>query len=70
MRRNCFLQHVIQGKKEEMRRRGGISKQLPDDLEGKKIYRNLKAKELDRSVWRSRFRKGYHKAGDMLMVEG
>jgi len=42
---------------EEMRRRGGISKQLSDDLEEKKIYGNLKAKELDRSVWRSRFRK-------------
>lgn len=55
---------------EEMRRRGGISKQLSNDLEEKKIYRNLKAKKLDRCVWGSRFRRGCLKADKILMVEG
>jgi hypothetical protein len=50
VRRKGFL-HITEGKKmEEKRRRGGRSKQLSDDLEEKKIYRDFKAKELDRSV--------------------
>jgi hypothetical protein len=53
-----------------MGRGGGRSKQLSDDLEDKKIHRNYKAKELDRSVWRSRFRSGYHNADNILMVVG
>jgi len=61
---------LFKEKIEEMRRRGGISKQLLDDLEEMKIYRNLKTKELDRFVWRSRSRKGCHNADDILMVEG
>jgi hypothetical protein len=54
---------VIEGKIEERieltGRRGRRRKQLPDDFKEKKRYWNLKEEELDRTIWRTRFGRGY-----------
>lgn len=70
VRRNRLLQQFIQGKMAEMRRRKGRRKQLYDDLEKKKIHRNLKAQVQDRSVRRSHFSRGCHKTDNVLIVQG
>jgi hypothetical protein len=63
LRRNCLLKHVNEGKLEgriEMTgRRGRRRKQLLDDLKEKKSYRKLKEEALDRTLWRTRFGRGY-----------
>jgi hypothetical protein len=63
LRRNLFLNHVIQGKLErriEMTgRRGRWRKQLLDDLKEKRSYCKLKEEALDRILWRTRFGSGY-----------
>jgi hypothetical protein len=63
MRRNCLLKHVIEGKLEgriEMtERRGTRRKQLLDDLKEKRKYWKLKEEALDRTLWRTRFGRGY-----------
>jgi hypothetical protein len=63
LRRNCLLKHVIGGKLEgriEMTgRRGRRRKQLLDDLKGKGRCWKLKEEALDRTVWRTRFGRGY-----------
>jgi hypothetical protein len=63
LRRNCLLKHVIKGKLEgriEMAgRRGRRRKQLLDDLNEKKRYWKLKEEALDRTLWRTRFGRGY-----------
>jgi hypothetical protein len=63
LRRNCLLKHVTEGKLEgriEMTgRRGRRRKQLLDDLEEKRRYWKLKEEALDRTIWRTRFGRGY-----------
>jgi hypothetical protein len=63
LRRNCLLKHVIEGKLEgrtEMtERRGRRRKQLLDDLKEKRRYWKLKDEALDRTMWRTRFGRGY-----------
>jgi hypothetical protein len=63
LRRNCLLKHMIEGKLEgriEMTgRRGRRRKQLLDDLKEKIRYWKLREEALDRSLWRTRFRRGY-----------
>jgi hypothetical protein len=63
LRRNCLLKHVIEGKLEgriEMTGRSGRRcKQLLDDLKEKKRYWKLKEEALDRTLWRTRFGRGY-----------
>jgi hypothetical protein len=63
LRRNCILKHVIEGKIEgrtEVRgRRGRRRKQLLDDLKEKGGCGKLKEEALDRTVWRTRFGRGY-----------
>jgi hypothetical protein len=63
LRRNCLLKHVIEGKLEgriEMTgRRGRRRKQLLDDLKEKRGYWKLKEEALERTVWRTRFGRGY-----------
>jgi hypothetical protein len=63
LRRNCLLKHVIEGKLEgriEMtRRRGRIRKQLLDDLKDKRRYWKLKGEAVDRTLWITRFGRGY-----------
>jgi hypothetical protein len=63
LRRNCLLKHVIEGKLEGMievtGRRGRRRKQLLDDLKEKRRYCKLKEEALDRTLWRTRFGRGY-----------
>jgi hypothetical protein len=63
LRRSCLLKHVIEGKLERTiqvtGRRGRRRKQLLDDLKGKRRYCKLKEEALDRTVWRTRFGRGY-----------
>jgi hypothetical protein len=63
LRRNCLLKHVIEGKIEERMdvtvRRGRRRKQLMDDVKEKRRHWKLKEKALDRTVWRTRFGRGY-----------
>jgi hypothetical protein len=63
LRRNCLLKHVIEGKLEgriEMtERRGRRRKQLLHDLNEKRNYWKLKEEALDRTLWRTRFGRGY-----------
>jgi hypothetical protein len=63
LHRNCLLKHVIEGKIEgriEMTgRRGRRRKRLLDDLKEKGRYWKLKEEALDRTVWRTRFGRGY-----------
>jgi len=61
--RNCLLKHVIKGKLEGQTEvtgsRGRRHKQILYDLKAKRIYWKLKEEELDRTVWRTRFGRGY-----------
>jgi hypothetical protein len=61
--RSCLLKHVIEGKLEgriEMKGRRGIRrKQLLNGLKEKRRYWKLKEEALDRTLWRTRFGRGY-----------
>jgi hypothetical protein len=63
LRRNCLLKHVIERKKEgriEITvRRGRRREQLLHDLREKRRYWKLKEEALDRTLWRTRFGRGY-----------
>jgi hypothetical protein len=64
LHRNCLLKHAIEGKLDgriEMTgRRGRRRKQLLDDLlKEKRRYWKLKEEAIDRTVWRTRFGRGY-----------
>jgi hypothetical protein len=59
LRRNCLMKHVIEGKVEGRGRRGTRRKHLLDDLKGTKGYWKLKEEALDRTLWRTRFGRGY-----------
>jgi hypothetical protein len=63
LRRNFLLKYVIEGKLEGRikvaGRRGRRRKQLLDDLKEKRRYWKLKEEALDRTVWRTRFGRGY-----------
>jgi hypothetical protein len=59
LRRNCFLQRVIEGKIEEgievTGRRGRKHKKLLDDFKERRGYSHLKEEALDRTMWRADF---------------
>jgi hypothetical protein len=63
LRRNCLLKHIIEIKIQERLevtgRRGRRRKQLLDDLKEKIGYWNFKEEALDRTLWRTRFGRGY-----------
>jgi len=63
LRRNCFLQGVIEGKIkrgiEVIGRRGRRRRKLLDDLKERGGYTYLKEEALDRIMWRARFGKGF-----------
>jgi hypothetical protein len=61
LRRNCLLKHITEGKIEGQvtGRRGRRRKQLLDKLTKTKGYWKLKEEVLDRTLWRTRFGKGY-----------
>jgi hypothetical protein len=61
LRRNCLLKHIIEGKIEGKIEvtgtRGRRGKQLLDDLKENRGYWKLKEAALDRTLWRTRFRR-------------
>jgi hypothetical protein len=61
--RNCLIKHVIEGEIQPRivvtRRRGRRRRQLLDDFKEKKEYWKLREAALDRTLWRTRFGKGY-----------
>ena len=63
LRRNCFLQQVIEWKIkrqiEVTRRRGRRRKKLLEDLRDLRGYCQLKEEALDRTMWRKRFGIGF-----------
>jgi hypothetical protein len=63
LRRTCLLKYVIEGKldrrMEMTGRRGRRRMQLLDDLKKKRRYWKLKEEALDRTLWRTRFGRGY-----------
>ena len=63
LRRNCFLQRVIEGKIkggiEVTGRRGRRHRKLLDDLKERRGYSQLKVEALDRTMWRARFGRGF-----------
>jgi hypothetical protein len=63
LRRNCLLQQVIEGKIkghiEVTRRRGRRRNKLLDDLKDRRGYCQLKEEALDRTMWRTRFGRGF-----------
>jgi hypothetical protein len=63
LRRKCLVKHDIEGKIEGMievtGRRGRRRKQLLDDLKDQRGYWKLKKEALDRTLWRTRFGRGY-----------
>jgi hypothetical protein len=63
LRRNCLLQRVIEGKVkggiEVTGRRGRRRRKLLDDLKERRGYSHLKEEALDRTMWRTRFGRGF-----------
>jgi hypothetical protein len=63
LRRNCLLQHVIEGKIkrgiEGTGRRGRRRRKLLDNLKERRGYSHLKEEALDRTMWRARFGRGF-----------
>jgi hypothetical protein len=59
LRKNCLLKHIIEGKISGTRRRGRRRKQLLDDLKKARRYWTLKEEAQDRTLWRTRFGRGY-----------
>ena len=59
LRRNCLLKHVIEGKIEVTSRRRRRRKQLLDERKEKRGYWEMKEEAPARTVWRTRFGRGY-----------
>jgi hypothetical protein len=65
LRRNCLLQRVIEGKIlggggiEVTGRQGRRRRKLLDDLKERRGYSHLKEEALDRTMWRTRFGRGF-----------
>jgi hypothetical protein len=59
LRRNCLLKHVIEGKIEGTGGRERRRTQLLDGPKEKTGYWILKEEALDRTLWRTRFGRGY-----------
>jgi hypothetical protein len=63
LRRNCLLTHVIEGNIkggiEVTGRRGRRRRKLLDDRKKRRGYSHLKEEDLDRTMWRARFGRGF-----------
>jgi hypothetical protein len=71
LRRNCRLKHVperkIKARIEVMGRRERRRKQLLYDLKEKRRHWKLKEEALDRTLWRTRFRRTCRKTENILI---
>jgi hypothetical protein len=62
LRRNCFLEQVIEGNikgEMEVTRQERRHRKLLDDLTGRRGYSHLKHEALDHTTWRNRFGRGF-----------
>jgi hypothetical protein len=59
LRRNCLLKHVIEGKLERRIEMTGRRGRRRKRLKKKRRYCKLKEEALDRTLWRTRFGRGY-----------
>ena len=63
LRRNCLQQQVLEGKItiviEVTGRRGIRRRKLPDDLKERRGYSHLKEEDLDRTMWKALFGRGF-----------
>jgi hypothetical protein len=63
LRRNCLLQRAIEGNVkggvEVTGRRGRRRRKLLDDLKEGREYSHLKEEAVDRTMWRTRFGRGF-----------
>jgi hypothetical protein len=60
LRRNCLLRQVMEGKiKGGMEVAGRRRRKLLDELKEERGYSHLKEEALDRTMWRTRFGRGY-----------
>jgi hypothetical protein len=63
LRRNCLLQRVTEGKIQGgiavTGRQGRRRRKLLDDLKKRRGYSHLKEEALDRTMWRTRFGRGF-----------
>jgi len=63
LRRNCLLKQVIErkikGGIEVTGRRGRRRRKLLDDLKERSGYSHLNEEDLDRTMWRARFGRGF-----------
>jgi hypothetical protein len=57
--RNCVLKHSIEGRIEVTGRQRRRRKEQLDDVKENRRYWSLKEEALDRTVWRTRFGRGY-----------
>ena len=57
--RSCLLKPAIKGELKGIRRRERRSKHPFDDLKEMRQYWNLKEEEVDHTVWKTHFRRGY-----------
>jgi hypothetical protein len=53
------IEGKLEGRIEMTRRRGRRRKRVLDDLKEKKIFWKLKEEAVDRTLWRTRFGRGY-----------
>jgi hypothetical protein len=78
LRRNCFVQRIIEGKIkgriEVIGRRRRRRRKLLDDLKERRGYSHLKEKTLDRSMWKACFGKEFgpvvRQATELMNVSG
>jgi len=59
LRRNCLLQHVIEGKIKKGIEVRGRHRKLLDDVKERRGYSHLKEEAQERTVWRARFGRGF-----------
>jgi hypothetical protein len=63
LNRNCLLKHAVEGKIEGIievtGRRGRIRNQILDERSGNKGYWKLEEEAINRTLWRTRFGRGY-----------
>jgi len=60
LRRNCLQKHVTEDRRTQVTgRRGRRRKRLLDDLKNTRRCWKFKEKALDRTIWRTRCRRGY-----------
>jgi hypothetical protein len=63
------IEGKLEGRIDMTGRRGRRRKQLLDDLKEKRRYWKLKEEALDRTVWRTRFVRGYGPSLDRLQSD-